>query len=274
LHVRQRQEVQEVLRQGGVTLEELARIALDVAREAGAMALGSWRAGVSVREKGRRDLVTEADLASEHLIRERLSQLTPDIPVVGEEEGGNRAAPRVWYCDPIDGTTNYAHGHPVWAVSVGLMEGERPLLGAVVAPALSTEWHGWSGGPACRNAAECRVSDTDAIENSLVATGFPRERDVAPDNNFDSFVRVKKACRGVRRCGAASVDLCWVADGTFDGYWERRLSTWDLAAGVAIVRAAGGFVSHLDGSTPRLAEGNVIASNGRVHDQLASLLHS
>jgi myo-inositol-1(or 4)-monophosphatase len=261
-----------VLRQGGVTLEELTRIALTVAREAGASALGSWRSGVAVREKGRRDLVTEADLASERLIRERLSQLTPDIPVVGEEEGGEREAPRVWYCDPIDGTTNYAHGHPVWAVSIGLMEGALPLLGAVVAPALATEWHGWSGGPARRNGDECFVSGTSDIQSALLATGFPRERDTAPDNNFDSFVRVKKAVRGVRRCGAASVDLCWVADGTFDGYWERRLSTWDLAAGVAIVRAAGGRVSHLDGSTPKLDEGNVIASNGRVHDELASLL--
>jgi myo-inositol-1(or 4)-monophosphatase len=261
-----------VLRQGGVTLEELARVALDVAREAGAQALGSWRSHIAIREKGRRDLVTEADLASERLIRERLAALTPDIPMVGEEEGGERDAPRVWYCDPIDGTTNYAHGHPVWAVSIGLMEGALPLLGAVVAPALSTEWHAWQGGTAHRNGQPCAVSDTDDIQNALVATGFPRERDTAPDNNFDSFVRVKKACRGVRRCGAASVDLCWVADGTFDGYWERRLSTWDLAAGTAIVLAAGGRVSHLDGSAPRLAEGNLIASNGRVHDQLATFV--
>jgi myo-inositol-1(or 4)-monophosphatase len=261
-----------VLRQGGVSPEGLAEVALAVAREAGALALSGFRSRMDVTEKGLRDLVTEFDLASERLIRARLAELTPGVAVVGEEEGGDRAAGRVWYCDPIDGTTNYAHGHPVWCVSIGVMEGEIPLAGAVVAPALGIEWAAHQGGPATRNGEPCRVSSTESLAGALLGTGFPREREREPDNNFSSFVQVKKHCQGVRRCGAAAIDLCWVADGTYDGYWERRLNPWDLAAGSAIVLAAGGRLSHLDGGPPRLAEGHVVATNGKIHAALVELV--
>lgn len=254
-----------------MTPSELGRVALEVAREAGALALGGFRRRMDVSEKGQRDLVTEFDLRSERLIRARLGELTPSVPVVGEEEGGDRAASRVWYCDPIDGTTNYAHGHPVWCVSVGVMEGDTPLAGAVVAPALGLEWSAFRGGPALRNGEPCRVSDTEALERSLLATGFPREREREPDNNFATFVRVKKACQAVRRCGAAAIDLCWVADGTYDGYWERRLNAWDVAAGAAIVLAAGGKLSHLSGGPPTLGEGHLVATNGKIHRALVEL---
>lgn len=255
-----------------MTPGELGRIALEVAREAGALALRGFRQRMDVAEKGLRDLVTEFDLASERLIRARLSELTPSVPIVGEEEGGERGAERVWYCDPIDGTTNYAHGHPVWGVSIGVMEGETPLAGAVVAPALGLEWSGHRGGPALRNGEPCRVSATWTIEDSLLATGFPREREREPDDNFAAFVRVKRRCHGVRRCGAAALDLCWVADGTYDGYWERRLNPWDLAGGSAIVLAAGGQLSHLNGGPPRLSEGHLVATNGKIHPALVELL--
>ena len=234
------------------------------------MALSGFRRRMDVAEKGIHDLVTEFDLASERLIRARLSELTPDLAVVGEEEGGNRAGECVWYCDPIDGTTNYAHGHPIWCVSIGLIEGELPVAGAVVAPALGLEWSGHRDGPALRNGERCSVSNTRSLEQSLLATGFPRDRSHAPGNNFAAFTRVKQACQGVRRCGAAAMDLCWVADGTYDGYWERSLNPWDLAAGSAIVLAAGGRLSHLNGGPTRLAEGHVIASNGHIHEALAA----
>ncbi|MCC6898569.1 MAG: inositol monophosphatase [Polyangiaceae bacterium] len=259
-------------RQGGVTPEVLAEIALSVARDAGALALSGFRRKMAVSEKGTHDLVTEFDLASERLIRSRLAALTPDVAVVGEEEGGAHDAERVWYCDPIDGTTNYAHGHPVWCVSLGVTAAGEPLAGAVVAPALGLEWSGFVGGQALRNAAPCHVSRTASLEQSLLATGFPREREREPDNNFAAFLGVKKRCQAVRRCGAAAIDLCFVADGTYDGYWERRLNPWDLAAGAAIVLAAGGQLSHLDGSPLRLAEGHVIATNGAIHPALVELL--
>jgi myo-inositol-1(or 4)-monophosphatase len=255
-----------------VTPERLAEIAIEVAREAGALALGGFRTRMDVREKGHADLVTEFDVAVERLVRERLAEKTPDIAIVGEEEGGNVSGELVWHVDPVDGTTNYAHGHPVWAVSIGLTQANVPLVGAVTAPALGLEWVGVVGSGALRNREACRVSATDSIERALCATGFPRDRSRSPDNNFSSFTAVKKIVSGVRRCGAAALDLCWVADGTYDAYWERKLSTWDLVAGAAIVLAAGGRVSHLDGGPLQLETGHVLADNGHLHAVMLELL--
>ncbi|MEB2312483.1 MAG: inositol monophosphatase family protein [Sorangiineae bacterium] len=250
--------------------EELARLAHEVAREAGALVLTGWRRHPRATLKARADLVTEYDLRSERLIRARLGERAPDLPIVAEEEGGEPARGPTFYVDPLDGTTNFVHGHHFWAVSVGVLEGGEPVAGAVVAPALGVSWTGYRGGPALRDGAPCRVSATAALEDALVATGFPVDRARSPDDNFDSFVRVKRAAQGVRRCGAAAIDLCLVADGTYDGYWERRLHAWDLAAGAAVLLAAGGRVSALDGGPARLEVGHVIASNGLIHDALVA----
>ncbi|MCA9592523.1 MAG: inositol monophosphatase [Myxococcales bacterium] len=261
-----------MLRQGRVTLEELTGVALDAASQAGSLALSGFRKSMRVSEKGESDLVTEFDLASERLLRQLLAERTPSIPVFGEEEGGSRTAERVWYCDPIDGTNNYAHGHPFWAVSVGLMAGTEPVAGAVVAPALGITWTGYRGGPALRNGEPCHVSPTRELGRALVATGFPRDLSRSPDDNFGSFVHVKRNVQGVRRCGSAAIDVCLVADGTYDAFWERRLSTWDLAAGVAIALSAGGTLSHLDGGPAVLDGGHVLLDNGFVHDDMLRLL--
>ncbi len=251
--------------------EALLSIALDVAREAGALALNGFHGSMQVSEKGRADLVTEWDIQSERLIRERLSRLTPDVPCFGEEEGGARSAQRFWLVDPIDGTTNFVHGHPFWCVSIGLLERGEPALGAVVAPALGCEWYA-SRDAAFKNAARCQVSKTSRIAQSLLATGFPRDRTSEPDNNFSSFISVKKAVQGVRRCGSAAIDLCLVADGTYDAYWERKLNGWDLAAGAAIVLAAGGRLSDLAGGPARIESGQILASNGLLHDAVVALI--
>ncbi|HEY3667754.1 MAG TPA: inositol monophosphatase family protein [Polyangiaceae bacterium] len=254
--------------------EQLARIAFDVASEAAQILIGGFRKHPAVTEKGRADLVTEYDLASERLIRQRLAELTPEIAIVGEEQGGTAATggALTWYCDPLDGTTNFVHGHFFFCVSIGVAEAGRPIAGAVVAPALSSHWLGWQGGPALRNGEPCRVSSTAKLEHALVATGFPSDRTQAPANNFEAFIRVKPRVRGVRRCGSAALDLCLVADGTYDAYWERRLNAWDLMAGSALVLAAGGTLSALDGTPPDLSVGHVLASNGRIHSELSSLV--
>jgi myo-inositol-1(or 4)-monophosphatase len=127
----------------------------------------------------------------------------------------------------------------VWAVSIGLLEHGQPLAGAVVAPALGLAWTGYRGGPALRNAEPCRVSATAEFEHALLATGFPPNRERAPENNLDTFAAAQKKVRGVRRCGSAAIDMCMVADGTYDAYWERRLNAWDLAAGGLICECAG-----------------------------------
>ncbi len=254
--------------------EQLAQIAFEVATEAAQLLLAGFRKHPAVREKARADLVTEFDLASERLIRQRLAERSPEIPVVGEEQGGTPALGHAltWYCDPLDGTTNFVHGHFFFCVSIGVAEAGVPIAGAVVAPALATHWQAWQGGPALRNGEPCRVSETRELTSALVATGFPSDRTHAPGNNFDAFTAVKRQVRGIRRCGSAAIDLCLVADGTYDAYWERRLNAWDVMAGSALVLAAGGKLSALDGTAPDLSVGHILASNGLVHDHLLNLI--
>ncbi|HEY3255569.1 MAG TPA: inositol monophosphatase family protein [Polyangiaceae bacterium] len=254
--------------------EELEQIAFEVASEAAQLLYAGFRKQPAVREKGRADLVTEYDLASERLIRQRLAERTPELAIVGEEQGGAAASGDglTWYCDPLDGTTNFVHGHFFFCVSLGVAEAGLPIAGAVVAPALATHWRGFRGGPALRNGEPCRVSETSLLEQALVGTGFPTDRSDPARNNFSTFTRVKPRVRGVRRCGSAAIDLCLVADGTYDAYWERRLNAWDLMAGSALVLAAGGRVSALDGTPPDLSVGDVLASNGRIHEQIAQLI--
>ncbi|MEO8905111.1 MAG: inositol monophosphatase family protein [Polyangiaceae bacterium] len=256
------------------TAEELAQVALDVAREAAEVLRGGFRKHPSVTEKGRADLVTEYDLASERLIRQRLAERTPEIAIVAEEQGGAAATgdDLTWYCDPLDGTTNFVPGHFFFCVSIGVARAGHPIAGAIVAPALSTHWVGWEGGGAFRNGEACRVSDTATLERSLLATGFPSDRSDPRTSNLPTYTRVKPLVRGIRRCGSAALDLCLVADGTYDAYWERKLSSWDVMAGSALVLAAGGTVSALDGSKPDLSVGQLLASNGRVHAELLPLL--
>jgi myo-inositol-1(or 4)-monophosphatase len=265
--------------------EERARlldIATEITREAGAIAARGWRQRPTAEHKGRIDLVTSFDRASEDHLREHLHARTPYF-VVGEEQGADAGATTrgldrpTWIVDPIDGTTNFVHGHPFYCVSVGLVARGEPILGVVVAPALHTEWRGIVGGGATRNGAACRVSEVDALEDAMLATGFPYDRATSAENNFDAFVWIKKRCQAVRRCGAAAIDLCLVADGTYDGYWEQKLRAWDVAGGAAIVVAAGGRISAYDGGAVRIAPAeapdptrvaSAIASNGRVHEAL------
>lgn len=245
--------------------------------EAAALVAGAHRRALDVRFKGPVDLVTEYDHKSEELLRERLS--ATGIAVVGEEQGGDwdRARP-AFFVDPIDGTTNFVHGHPFWCVSVGLVIDEAPALGVVRAPSLGLEWEGIARDgvhEAQRRALSsgegvgpCRVSPTADLKRALLATGFPYDRHNSPDNNFDTFVAIKAQCQAVRRCGSAALDLCLVADGTYEGYWERTLKPWDLAGGAAIVLAAGGDITDYDGRRSYLTSGDVVATNGALHQAL------
>ncbi len=255
------------------SLEELARTALEVATEAGQLAFDGWRGRLEIHKKGRTDLVTHLDLASERLIKQRLAERTPEIPIVGEESGGEVVRGLQWYADPIDGTTNFAHGHPIWSVSVGLLDDGWPVAGAVVAPVLQMNWTGWKGGPALRNGAPIAVSTVSDVTEAYLGTGFPYAgREVEPTNNFASFARVKKVVQAVRRIGSAALDCCFVAEGIYDGYWEREVNPWDVAAALAVVLAAGGRVTHIDGGAADLYRGNLLVTNGLIHEPLSQLV--
>lgn len=263
--------------------DELERIlvpARDAARQAADLALGGFRKRPLVEHKGAVDLVTSFDRDSETLLRKLLTTALP-YDIVGEEQGGawNEAVP-TFFIDPIDGTTNFVHGHPFWCVSIGLVIDGQPTLGVVRAPVLGLEWFGYVAEDGARRAVRrsateeesCVVSGLTRFEESLLATGFPYDRSMSSENNFDAFVAIKQRCQAVRRCGSAALDLCLVADGTYEGYWERKLRPWDIAGGIALVRAAGGHVSELDGGMGCITSGHVVATNGLIHGRLLAEL--
>jgi myo-inositol-1(or 4)-monophosphatase len=243
-----------------------------IAVEAGVILLRGWRKAATIKHKGEIDLVTEHDLASEAVIRARMTAAFPDHAIVCEEGGGARDRSLAWFCDPLDGTTNFAHGHFFFSVSLGLAREGRPIAGVVHAPALDASWLGGEGVGAWRIhrgvRAPMHVSSAPKLAASLVGTGFPYDRRTSPENNVREFSRIVLGVQGVRRCGSAALDLCLVADGTYDAYWEQKLAPWDLCAGVAIAEAAGARVTDYEGGPPDVTRGRIVASNGLVHDEL------
>jgi myo-inositol-1(or 4)-monophosphatase len=215
----------------------------------------------SVRAKGLAgNLVTEADLAAEAAVLAVLRHETPQVPVLAEE-GGRLAGvgPLEWCVDPLDGTTNYAHGYPFFGTSVGLTWNGRPLLGALAVPAMKELYWAAPGAGAWCNGQRLQVSGCLELDQSLLVTGFAYDRHSRLDNNYAEFAWFTHRTRGVRRGGAAAVDLAFVAAGRLDGYWERGLSPWDLCAGVVLVEQAGGMVTAYDGQPLNLEEGRLIA---------------
>jgi myo-inositol-1(or 4)-monophosphatase len=232
-----------------------------------------WRSGFTIERKGPIDLVTHYDRASEDLVRSRFAQCFRNVDVVAEERPNTlRGTPRVLYADPLDGTTNFAHGHPFFCVSLALYEAAQPLAAAVVAPALGVEYRAARGHGTTRNGRSCRVSGTQVLGDALLATGFAYDNARSDENNFREFCALTRRTRGVRRCGSAALDLCFVADGTYDGYWESRLKPWDLAAGVLCVAEAGGVVTALDGGDCDVRRGSALATNGTLHGVLRAAL--
>jgi myo-inositol-1(or 4)-monophosphatase len=238
--------------------------ARQIAQEAAELLLAGWRTGARVQKKGRIDLVTEFDLRSEALVTKRLAAAFPGHQVVAEEGGRTGSGELVWYVDPLDGTTNFAHGHPFFAVSLGLCRGSEPLLGVVAAPALGVVWSGARGLGAARNAERCRVTDTSSLLDALVATGYSYDQTQDDDNLRETRAFLRRT-HGIRRCGSAALDLALVADGTFDVYWEQRLNPWDIAAGALLVLEAGGSLSDYDGAAFDVRKGRLVASNGTLH---------
>ncbi len=233
-----------------------------------------------VRAKGHpRDLVTEWDLRSEEVIRRVLAERTPGIPVLGEEAGqgedpGNDAPTRQrWVVDPIDGTVNFSHGLPIWAVSIACEDAGRLAAGVVSAPRLGWWFEASRGGGArAGRGAPRHVSSIARLDHALLTTGFPYDRAIRPDNNLAEWAHLQRRAGACRRLGAASIDLCLVARGWMDGYWEKHLKPWDLAAGALIVTEAGGIVTDWASGPLDIHEGAVVATNGAIHEELVAEL--
>ena len=242
--------------------QQLLEVASEAANAGGEALSAHWRSLNQIRSKGRPgDLVTEADLAAEAAVLKVLAERTPDIGVLAEESGLSHGSSEElqWCVDPLDGTTNYAHGFPFFACSVGLLHLGRPILGSVVAPGVQQHYRGGRGLGATCNGEPLQVSTCSSLSEALLVTGFAYDRREVVDNNYSEFCHFSHITHGVRRGGAASLDLAFVAAGSLDGYWERGLQPWDLAAGVALVEAAGGVVSDYSGQPLDLSNGRVLA---------------
>ena len=231
-----------------------------------------------VREKGKEGLVSEADQNSEKVIRKVLNEAFPQDAILGEEEGygsGPRSGPskREWIIDPLDGTTNYVHRFPFFATSLGLRADGEIKVGWVEAPLLGWTYHAVRGQGAFLNGQPIQCSNADNLKDSLLATGFSYSR--APgliDHQAEVFKHMLTHARGVRRAGSAALDLCMVASGSFEGYWERTLKPWDTAAGSLIAQEAGAIVTDFDGKPYSPERDDVLAAAPGVHGQILNLL--
>jgi myo-inositol-1(or 4)-monophosphatase len=256
-------------------LQVLLDIATEAALSAGAVLQTYWGKLEDIQEKGRPgDLVTEADKAAEQAVLEVLHRHVPDHPILAEESGKLDGLDQdyLWAIDPLDGTTNYAHQYPFVAVSVGLLIRGIPQVGVVFDPVRQELFRAAKGLGATCNRRSIRVSATPDLSKSLLVTGFAYDRRQTPDNNYAEFSHLTHLTQGVRRDGAAALDLAYVAAGRLDGYWERGLSIWDIAAGVVLVEEAGGQVSAYDRTPLQLSSGRILATNAHLHSALSQEL--
>jgi myo-inositol-1(or 4)-monophosphatase len=248
-------------------------LALDVAREAAATLLDHAHKPLDIREKGRRaDLVTVADRASEQIIVARLRGDYPNATILAEESGTRAGtSDERWIVDPLDGTTNYAHGYPLYCISIAYECSGELIAGVVLAPAMNECFAAELGSGACLNGASFHVSDIERIADAMLCTGF---RPADFQRNARCFERASARAQAVRRDGAAALDLAYTACGRFDGFWEWDLSPWDVAAGTLLVREAGGRVTRVDGSAAAVDARSILATNGRIHEELTTVLGS
>jgi myo-inositol-1(or 4)-monophosphatase len=245
--------------------------ATDIAREAGALLAGYFERRVAFELKGDFDLVTEADRASEKLVVERLRSHFPSHSIVAEEGGGHEGSSGYrWYVDPLDGTTNFAHGYPTYNVTLGLEQDGEMLVGVVFDPSRQEMFSAERGAGAYLNNRRIRVSAAKRLADSLVSTGFPsRKRHLNVNIHF--YHQMAMATHGVRRGGAAAIDLAYVACGRLEAFWEFGLNPWDMAAGTLLVTEAGGVCSDMKGGPHSLKGPHLLTDNGAIHQETLAL---
>jgi len=249
--------------------------AVEIALRAGEIQMAGRRTGFRVEKKGQIDLVTEVDLACERMCRAVLAERFPDHDILAEELGGADPSPGSgfrWVFDPLDGTTNYAHGLPVFCASLALEIDGASAVGVVYDPTREELFTAERGQGAFLNGTPLRVSDTGALGDALLVTGFPYDFHRERERLVGLFGRFLERSRAVRRLGSAALDLCYVAAGRFDGFWEQRLHPWDVAAGALVAAEAGGRVTGMNGAPFDAAAQHLLASNGVIHDAMLAVI--
>lgn len=254
-------------------MTEFIKTAESAARKAGAYLMGRFQGDLLIEKKGEIDLVTDADRESERIIKDTILGEYPDHKILAEE-GGNSIADSdyFWLVDPLDGTTNFSHGFPVWSVSIALLVKGEIIAGCIYNPILDECFKAEKGTGAYLNGKAISVSSTEKLGDSLLATGFPYDIRRSDDDNIKEFTSFAKSARAVRRAGSAALDLAYVASGRFDGFWEFKLAPWDLAAGTLMVVEAGGNVTSFEGGRYDIFKGEATASNNRIHSQMLEIL--
>lgn len=254
--------------------DRLLAVAITAAQAAGALLRNYARTGFCVEYKNPIDLVTNADHAAEQCIIDHICAQFPGHSVLAEERGAvpHGSSRYRWVIDPLDGTTNFAHGFPFYSVSIGVECDGRPLLGVVYDPSRDELFTALAGNGARLNDMPIAVSETEQLDRALLVTGFSSNIRETPNNNLNHFSRFTLRTQGMRRTGSAALDLCYVAAGRFDGFWEVKLNPWDMAAGVVILREAGGMVTDFSGSTHSIHQPELVASNGRIHEAMLAVL--
>lgn len=250
-------------------------VAIEAAHLAGSYQRHHFASAVEIDMKGDKNLVTEVDRESERLIVTHLLASYPAYNIIAEEgEYPQGDSPYRWIIDPLDGTTNYAHAFPWFCVSIGLEAANEIVAGVIYNPVHNELFTATCGGGAFLNGRRLHVSARSPLQNTLLGTGFPYDCATDPANNFAQFISFQKAARGIRRAGAAALDLAYVAAGRLDGFWELKLKPWDVAAGVLMVQEAGGRVSTFDGSPYDVNTHRIVASNGLIHHEMVAVLAS
>jgi len=255
-------------------LKSLLKFAFGAAADAGEILKKGFSQGKEIKYKGRIDPVTEYDFKSERLITARIRQTYPDHDLIAEEgsEIAHDAEFR-WVVDPLDGTVNFAHGFPVYCVSIGLQFRGRPVLGVVYDPERDEMFWAVEGSGSYLNDREIHVTKETKLERALLATGFAYDIGKAKRNNLGLFARMAKVAQGIRRPGSAAIDICWLAAGRIDGFWELKLHPWDTAAAIVILKEAGGRFSRVDGSKFSIFDKDLLASNGKLHRAMGNVLN-
>ncbi|MEE9465671.1 MAG: inositol monophosphatase family protein [Candidatus Neomarinimicrobiota bacterium] len=259
---------------GAADLSVALEVALGAAREAGGIIMEHYRQLQQVEKKGAVDLVTEADLACEAAIVGTIRRSFPEHAIIAEEGDYQQvgANDHRWVIDPLDGTTNYVHGLPIFAVSIGFQVREETELGVVLNPAQGEEFVAVKGQGATLNGEPIHVSKVDHLQDALLVTGFAYRHDEVFFRSFDLYKELHDRCQGVRRLGAAALDLCYVAAGRLDAFYEANLNPWDICAGALVCRESGGITTDWCGKPLPFSGERVLASNGRLHEEVMAVL--